>query len=98
MLLQSVCFLVEAAMVVQACANVLLANVFHLQSSGKSSVLESLVGRDFLPRGSGIVTRRPLVLQLINVPPLQDRLKLENGINHICSYKEILKTALPVSL
>ncbi|KAL2894996.1 Dynamin-related protein 1C [Bienertia sinuspersici] len=34
------------------------------QSSGKSSVLESVVGRDFLPRGSGIVTRRPLVLQL----------------------------------
>ncbi|KAJ1760466.1 Dynamin- GTPase protein [Coemansia sp. RSA 451] len=37
------------------------------QSSGKSSVLENLVGRDFLPRGSGIVTRRPLVLQLVNV-------------------------------
>jgi dynamin 1-like protein len=36
------------------------------QSSGKSSVLENLVGRDFLPRGSGIVTRRPLILQLIN--------------------------------
>ncbi|CAG2109665.1 unnamed protein product [Medioppia subpectinata] len=36
------------------------------QSSGKSSVLESIVGRDFLPRGSGIVTRRPLVLQLIS--------------------------------
>ncbi|KAL0697759.1 hypothetical protein Bca4012_053881 [Brassica carinata] len=34
------------------------------QSSGKSSVLESVMGRDFLPRGSGIVTRRPLVLQL----------------------------------
>nr|KAJ0215198.1 hypothetical protein LSAT_V11C300143950 [Lactuca sativa] len=34
------------------------------QSCGKSSVLESIVGRDFLPRGSGIVTRRPLVLQL----------------------------------
>ncbi|CAH8252847.1 unnamed protein product [Arabidopsis lyrata] len=34
------------------------------QSSGKSLVLESVVGRDFLPRGSGIVTRRPLVLQL----------------------------------
>lgn len=28
------------------------------QSSGKSSVLENVVGRDFLPRGSGIVTRR----------------------------------------
>lgn len=38
------------------------------QSSGKSSVLENIVGRDFLPRGSGIVTRRPLILQLINVP------------------------------
>ncbi|CAG2101557.1 unnamed protein product [Medioppia subpectinata] len=36
------------------------------QSSGKSSVLESIVGQDFLPRGSGIVTRRPLVLQLIS--------------------------------
>ncbi|KAJ5786478.1 Vacuolar protein sorting-associated protein 1 [Penicillium pulvis] len=36
------------------------------QSSGKSSVLENIVGRDFLPRGSGIVTRRPLILQLIN--------------------------------
>ena len=36
------------------------------QSSGKSSVLENFVGRDFLPRGSGIVTRRPLVLQLMN--------------------------------
>uniref|UniRef100_A0A7S0XCP8 Dynamin GTPase n=1 Tax=Chromulina nebulosa TaxID=96789 RepID=A0A7S0XCP8_9STRA len=34
------------------------------QSSGKSSVLESLVGQDFLPRGAGICTRRPLVLQL----------------------------------
>ncbi|KAF7217168.1 transcript variant X2 [Nothobranchius furzeri] len=38
------------------------------QSAGKSSVLENFVGRDFLPRGSGIVTRRPLVLQLINSP------------------------------
>ncbi|KAL7203974.1 hypothetical protein ACSBR2_017104 [Camellia fascicularis] len=37
------------------------------QSSGKSSVLESIVGRDFLPRGSGIVTRRPLVLQLYKI-------------------------------
>lgn len=36
------------------------------QSSGKSSVLENIVGRDFLPRGTGIVTRRPLILQLIN--------------------------------
>ncbi|XP_045595665.1 dynamin isoform X3 [Procambarus clarkii] len=38
------------------------------QSAGKSSVLENFVGQDFLPRGSGIVTRRPLILQLINHP------------------------------
>jgi len=38
--------------------------VIGSQSSGKSSVLENLVGKDFLPRGTGIVTRRPLVLQL----------------------------------
>ncbi|XP_045922010.1 dynamin-1a isoform X5 [Micropterus dolomieu] len=38
------------------------------QSAGKSSVLENFVGKDFLPRGSGIVTRRPLVLQLMNCP------------------------------
>ncbi|KDN70137.1 putative dynamin central region [Colletotrichum sublineola] len=42
------------------------------QSAGKSSVLENIVGRDFLPRGSGIVTRRPLILQLINVPEDED--------------------------
>jgi hypothetical protein len=37
------------------------------QSSGKSSVLENIVQRDFLPRGKDIVTRRPLLLQLINI-------------------------------
>ena len=43
--------------------------VVGAQSAGKSSVLENLVGKDFLPRGSGIVTRRPLVLQLVNGKP-----------------------------
>lgn len=32
----------------------------------------SIVGRDFLPRGQGIVTRRPLVLQLIHTPGNSD--------------------------
>jgi GTPase SAR1 family protein len=36
------------------------------QSSGKSSVLESIVGIDFLPRGSGVVTRRPLEMRLVH--------------------------------
>ncbi|KAJ3433384.1 dynamin-related protein dnm1 [Anaeramoeba flamelloides] len=38
------------------------------KSSGKSSVLENLVGKDFLPGGNGIVTRKPLILQLSSVP------------------------------
>ncbi|WKY07136.1 hypothetical protein Q1695_006947 [Nippostrongylus brasiliensis] len=42
--------------------------VIGSQSAGKSSVLENLVGRDFLPRGTGIVTRRPLILHLSHVP------------------------------
>jgi hypothetical protein len=46
-----------------------------LQSSGKSSVLESIVGIDFLPRGAGIVTRCPLILQLK---------RIDNGV---CSLK-----------
>ena len=41
--------------------------VLAVQSSGKSSVLEAVVGKDFLPRGTGIVTRRPLVLQLVHL-------------------------------
>ncbi|XP_014329034.1 dynamin-1-like protein isoform X1 [Xiphophorus maculatus] len=48
--------------------------VVGTQSSGKSSVLESLVGRDILPRGTGVVTRRPLVLQLVHIDA-EDRRK-----------------------
>lgn len=55
------------------------------QSSGKSSVLENIVGRDFLPRGTGIVTRRPLILQLINRSP-QPKAQV-NGV------KEEMKTS-----
>ncbi|KAM5564635.1 dynamin-related protein 3A-like [Rosa sericea] len=51
------------------------------QSSGKSSVLEALVGRDFLPRGCDICTRRPLVLMLENRPhnPAGDAAQTEWG-------------------
>lgn len=51
----------------QQAINLPQITVVGSQSSGKSSVLESIVGRDFLPRGSGVVTRRPLVLQLYNI-------------------------------
>uniref|UniRef100_A0A667Y843 Dynamin-1-like protein n=1 Tax=Myripristis murdjan TaxID=586833 RepID=A0A667Y843_9TELE len=53
--------------------------VVGTQSSGKSSVLESLVGRDLLPRGTGIVTRRPLILQLVHVDPGDVRKSDDSG-------------------
>ncbi|ODV70272.1 hypothetical protein HYPBUDRAFT_133415 [Hyphopichia burtonii NRRL Y-1933] len=52
------------------------------QSCGKSSVLENIVGKDFLPRGTGIVTRRPLVLQLINLKEDDPRI---NNFEHSSS-------------
>ncbi|KFG29840.1 dynamin-related protein DRPB, partial [Toxoplasma gondii GAB2-2007-GAL-DOM2] len=41
--------------------------VVGTQSAGKSSVLEAIVGLDFLPRGDGVVTRRPLELRLVHL-------------------------------
>lgn len=64
-----------------------------VQSSGKSSVIESLVGRSFLPRGTGIVTRRPLVLQLVYTPK-EDRenRSAEDGTLDIAEWATFLHT------
>lgn len=40
--------------------------VIGSQSSGKSSVLEAIVGHEFLPKGFNMVTRRPIELTLVN--------------------------------
>ncbi|EEQ90292.1 dynamin GTPase [Blastomyces dermatitidis ER-3] len=45
--------------------------VIGSQSSGKSSVLEAIVGHEFLPKGSNMVTRRPIELTLVNTPNSQ---------------------------
>lgn len=42
--------------------------VIGSQSSGKSSVLEAIVGHEFLPKGFNMVTRRPIELTLVNTP------------------------------
>ena len=69
--------------------------VVGTQSTGKSSVLENLVGRDFLPRGTGIVTRRPLVLQLVHIHPDDARKSwgwgkfLHTGDKRFDSFEEI---------
>ncbi|CCD24968.1 dynamin-related GTPase MGM1 NDAI_0E01520 [Naumovozyma dairenensis CBS 421] len=51
-------------------ANLTLPSIVVIgsQSSGKSSVLESIVGKEFLPKGSNMVTRRPIELTLVNTP------------------------------
>lgn len=38
--------------------------VVGTQSAGKSSVLDAIIGSDILPKGDGVVTRRPLELRL----------------------------------
>ncbi|CAH00456.1 dynamin-related GTPase MGM1 [Kluyveromyces lactis] len=55
-------------------ANLALPSIVVIgsQSSGKSSVLESIVGKDFLPKGTNMVTRRPIELTLVNTPTSQE--------------------------
>ncbi|SCM00176.1 dynamin-like protein, putative [Plasmodium chabaudi chabaudi] len=55
--------------------------VVGTQSSGKSSVLESIVGLDFLPRGEGIVTRRPIEFRLIHI-------KEDSEIKHWATFED----------
>eukprot|EP01071_Lankesteria_metandrocarpae_P002982 Lankesteria_metandrocarpae@DN2682_c0_g1_i1.p1 len=65
--------------------------VVGTQSAGKSSVLEAIVGFNFLPRGDGIVTRRPLELRLVHVPESDSReepwsvFDLGGGKTHKCT-------------
>lgn len=67
------------------------------QSSGKSSVLESLVMRDFLPRGKDIVTRRPLILKLVHRPlyldAVDDQYQFGGGRTKSRSTDALLKSA-----
>lgn len=58
------------------------------QSSGKSSVLERLVGETFLPKGTGIVTRAPLILQMIKYNE-----KIRDGMLKNMKNKEINRWA-----
>lgn len=73
--------------------------VVGIQSSGKSSVLESPVERDLLLSGTGIVTQRPLILQLIHVsiedkPKQQEKkmgLKQKKGVNFFTQKNKLYK-------
>lgn len=74
--------------------------VIGSQSSGKSSVLEAIVGHEFLPKGFNMVTRRPIELTLINTPDA----KAEYGefpalgLGKITDFSQIQKTLTDLNM
>jgi len=64
--------------------------VVGTQSSGKSSVLESLVGKSFLPRGTGVVTRAPLVIQMIKYSDEDKKFVLDKADKDVTVWAEFL--------
>lgn len=71
--------------------------VIGSQSSGKSSVLENIVGKDFLPRGTGIVTRRPLILQLVNLSDNDSAIN-DAAQNELASFSPAVKNPEDMTL
>ncbi|KAJ7274479.1 P-loop containing nucleoside triphosphate hydrolase protein [Mycena haematopus] len=53
--------------------------VIGSQSSGKSSVLEAIVGHEFLPKGNNMVTRRPIELTLVHTYSTDGQTPVEYG-------------------
>ncbi|KAK1092306.1 mitochondrial dynamin GTPase Msp1 [Friedmanniomyces endolithicus] len=70
------------------------------QSSGKSSVLEAIVGHEFLPKGSNMVTRRPIELTLVNTPKAQAEYGEfpALGLGKITDFSQIQKTLTDLNL
>ncbi|KAK5731398.1 mitochondrial dynamin GTPase Msp1 [Elasticomyces elasticus] len=70
------------------------------QSSGKSSVLEAIVGHEFLPKGSNMVTRRPIELTLVNTPKAQAEYGEfpALGLGKITDFTQIQKTLTDLNL
>ena len=74
--------------------------VIGSQSSGKSSVLEAIVGHEFLPKGSNMVTRRPIELTLINTPGINTEYGefAQLGLGKITDFSQIQKTLTDLNL
>lgn len=70
------------------------------QSSGKSSVLEAIVGHEFLPKGSNMVTRRPIELTLVNTPKAHAEYGEfpALGLGRITDFSQIQKTLTDLNL
>ncbi|KAH8100160.1 P-loop containing nucleoside triphosphate hydrolase protein [Cristinia sonorae] len=78
--------------------------VIGSQSSGKSSVLEAIVGHEFLPKGNNMVTRRPIELTLIHTPSTGGKDPEEYGefpalgLGKISDFSQIQKTLTDLNL
>ncbi|MCJ1363863.1 dynamin-like GTPase mgm1 [Acarospora aff. strigata] len=74
--------------------------VIGSQSSGKSSVLEAIVGHEFLPKGSNMVTRRPIELTLVNTPGAQAEYGEfpALGLGKITDFSQIQRTLTDLNL
>ena len=74
--------------------------VIGSQSSGKSSVLEAVVGHEFLPKGSNMITRRPIELTLVNTPDAHAEYGEfpALGLGKITDFSHIQKTLTDLNL
>lgn len=74
--------------------------VIGSQSSGKSSVLEAIVGHEFLPKGSNMVTRRPIELTLVNTPSSKEEYGEfpDLGLRRISDFSSIQRTLTELNL
>ena len=74
--------------------------VIGSQSSGKSSVLEAIVGHEFLPKGSNMITRRPIELTLVNTSNAQAEYGEfpALGLGKITDFSQIQKTLTDLNL
>ncbi|PHH53082.1 Protein msp1, mitochondrial [Ceratocystis fimbriata CBS 114723] len=74
--------------------------VIGSQSSGKSSVLEALVGHEFLPKGANMVTRRPIELTLVNTPDSHEEYGEfpELGLRKVTDFTSIQRTLTELNM
>jgi replication fork clamp-binding protein CrfC len=74
--------------------------VIGSQSSGKSSVLEAIVGHEFLPKGSNMVTRRPIELTLVNTPDAKSEYCEfpALGLGKITDFSQVQRTLTDLNL
>ncbi|KAJ1669606.1 mitochondrial dynamin GTPase Msp1, partial [Spiromyces aspiralis] len=74
--------------------------VIGSQSSGKSSVLEAIVGQGFLPKGSNMVTRRPIELTLVNTPGSDQAYGEfpQLGLDRVTDFEQIQRTLYDLNM